>query len=85
MRQKSLADWKAAKDQEELEAAEWRAEQQELHKQVSSLLQISALSAMSGCCYSSWKCVMLPEVMETKPLPNWLSPMTPAACMPEDV
>ncbi|KAA6427414.1 MAG: hypothetical protein FRX49_02078 [Trebouxia sp. A1-2] len=33
MRQKSLADWKAAKDQEELEAAEWRAEQQELHKQ----------------------------------------------------
>jgi type VI protein secretion system component VasK len=42
MRQKSLANWKAAKDQEELEAAEWRAEQQELQRQVSSLLQISA-------------------------------------------
>ncbi len=45
MRQKSLADWKAAKDQEELEAAEWRAEQQELHRQVSSRLQISAFSS----------------------------------------
>ncbi len=44
-RQKSLADWKAAKDQEELEAAEWRAEQQELQRQVSSLLQASALSS----------------------------------------
>ena len=42
MRQKSLADWKAAKDQEELEAAEWSAKQQELQRQVSSLLQISA-------------------------------------------
>ena len=41
MRQKSLADWKAAKDQEELEAAEWRAEQQELQTQVIFLLQIS--------------------------------------------
>lgn len=41
MRQKSLADWKAAKDQEELEAAEWHAEQQELQTQVILLLQIS--------------------------------------------
>ncbi|DBA97192.1 TPA: hypothetical protein ACH3X1_014951 [Trebouxia sp. C0004] len=33
MRQKSLADWKEAKDQEELEAAERRAERQVLQKQ----------------------------------------------------
>ena len=45
VRQKSLADWKAAKDQEELEAAEQCAEQQELQRQVSYLLQISAFSS----------------------------------------
>ena len=85
MRQKSLADWKAAKDQEELEAAEWHAEQQELHRQVSSALQVNTPSVVSGCCYSSRKCHMVPAVLETNLLPNCLSAMTPAACMPKHV
>jgi len=85
LRQKSLADWKAAKDQEELEAAEWRAEQQALHRQVSSVLQISAFPAMLGCCYSSWKSRIVLAVVEMKPFPICLDAMTPAACMPKHV
>ena len=45
VRQKSLSDWKAAKDQEELEVAEQCAEQQELQRQVSSVVRISAFSS----------------------------------------